>query len=366
MAAGFKTATVTSADVAATLTNYPTYVDLSRLGITTLAEAQSVRVYADSGKSTEWAREIVSATEMHVKIPSLTSTVEIFVDWDGVRADYAVDATYGRENVWSDFKGVWHFNEVPNGNLGSGSQIYRDATLNENDGEEGYYIDMDASQSIDGIVGKALSFGEGADDHIFVPDDNSLDFGTGSFTVTGMFQVDVGTTSRYQGIIKKATSPMYTTYTGLQLGLWGGSRPIEDLSIMAGVGDGSTVKKITAGTVDSYGAGDWHLVKLVVDRSDDTLHLFIDGVEHGSGIDISAVGSVSNASDLLFGFDLNRMDGNLDEMRVKASADSADYATTEYNNQNDEATFWGTWTDAGGGGGGAAAQAARRGAVMMM
>ena len=44
MAAGFKTATVNASDVPSTQTNFPSYVDLSRLGITTLAEAESVRV----------------------------------------------------------------------------------------------------------------------------------------------------------------------------------------------------------------------------------------------------------------------------------------------------------------------------------
>ena len=99
MAAGFKLATVNSARVPSTQTNFPAYVDLSRLGITTLAEAQSVRVYADSSKTTEWAREIVSATEMHVKVPSLTSTVTMYVDYDGVRSDYAVTDTFGRNAV---------------------------------------------------------------------------------------------------------------------------------------------------------------------------------------------------------------------------------------------------------------------------
>ena len=47
MASGFKQATVNAADVPASQTDFPSYVDLSRLGITTLAEAQSVRVYAD-------------------------------------------------------------------------------------------------------------------------------------------------------------------------------------------------------------------------------------------------------------------------------------------------------------------------------
>ena len=56
-------------------------------------------------------------------------------------------------------------------------------------------------------------------------------------------------------------------------------------------------------------------------------------------------------------------DGRIDEARMKNGALSANWITTEYNNQNAEATFWGTWTDAGGG---PAAQAARRGVVMMM
>src|SRR6056297_2303141 len=107
-----KTATVNASDVAATLTNFPAYVDLSRVGITTLAEAESVRVYSDAAKTTELAREIVSASEMHVLIPSLTTSTQIWVDFDGVRSDYAVGATYGAEAVWSTFEGVWHLQDT--------------------------------------------------------------------------------------------------------------------------------------------------------------------------------------------------------------------------------------------------------------
>ena len=56
-------------------------------------------------------------------------------------------------------------------------------------------------------------------------------------------------------------------------------------------------------------------------------------------------------------------DGIISEWRVSLTRQSLNWTLTEYNNQNDEATFWGTWTDAGGA---PAAQAARRGAVMMM
>ena len=114
MAAGFKQATVNASDVPATLADYPSYVDLSRLGITTLAEAQSVRCYSDSAKTTELAREIVSATQMFVKIPSLTSTFVLYVDYDGVRADYAVTDTFGRNATWpSQFLLASHFEQDP-------------------------------------------------------------------------------------------------------------------------------------------------------------------------------------------------------------------------------------------------------------
>ena len=99
MAAGFKTATVNASDVPSTQTNFPVYVDLARLGITTQAEADSIRVYAESSKTTEWAREIVSVSEMWVKVPSLTSTTAIYIDWDGSRSDYSVSDTYGRNNI---------------------------------------------------------------------------------------------------------------------------------------------------------------------------------------------------------------------------------------------------------------------------
>jgi hypothetical protein len=53
----------------------------------------------------------------------------------------------------------------------------------------------------------------------------------------------------------------------------------------------------------------------------------------------------------------------MDIVRNRASALSANWITTEYNNQNDEAAFWGTWTTFGGG---PAAVNARRLVLMMM
>jgi len=58
----------------------------------------------------------------------------------------------------------------------------------------------------------------------------------------------------------------------------------------------------------------------------------------------------------------NFMGAYLDEARIKESVDSANWITTEYNNQNSYSTFYSVAAVAGG----SAAQAARRGVVMMM
>jgi hypothetical protein len=39
--------------------------------------------------------------------------------------------------------------------------------------------------------------------------------------------------------------------------------------------------------------------------------------------------------------------GKIDEVRLRASVLSANWITTEYNNQSDESSFWPTWSDAG-------------------
>jgi len=39
---------------------------------------------------------------------------------------------------------------------------------------------------------------------------------------------------------------------------------------------------------------------------------------------------------------------SVDEFRIMSGIQTDNWTTTEYNNQNAESTFWGTWTDAGG------------------
>lgn len=319
MAAGFKTATVNASDVPATLTNYPAYVDLSRLGITTLAEAQSVRVYAEEAKTTEWAREIVSASEMWVKIPSLTSTTAIYVDWDGVSADYAVTDTYGRNAVWSNYSGVYHMEGNSTDSSGSYNGTDTSMTYSTGDG----YIEQGANFSGTGYITTSLGAG--------------VNFNTTYWTGSMWIK-----------------SPNWTTYSGAVPygnGTYGGNNGwyMQIVSSAAGlqvVSNYTIVSSNQALSNDTY-----YLVHIL--RSGSTLDMYFNGTE--VTYNAHPVWSTQDGSSTVYigryaGGTSNNHTGDMDEVRMAKSELSANWISTEYNNQSDEAGFWGTWSTVGGGG----------------
>lgn len=325
MAAGFKTATVASGDVPATQTNFPAYVDLSRLGITTQAEADSVRVYADSSKTTEWAREIVSATEMHVKVPSLTSTTSIYVDWDGSSADYAVTDTYGRNAVWTGYKAVYHGNGTTD-STGNGYTLTNTGSTPYNDGKIGKCFDGGTSNTSKrmyvnttfGMLGSTArtftcwtkqntTLGSGAGDVYF----RHLFGGSAAGNYANVAYVNTGGTT----YITMPTSPsgMSVAYT------------------------------LTVGT--------WYHQRVTVPASNTgNIALYTNATSVGTTANWAQNYGLTTRLGILTDHDTDYSDVSVDEFRLQSGNQADNWTTTEYNNQNDEAGFWGTWSDVGGGG----------------
>ena len=312
MSTGFKTATVASADVPATQTNFPVYIDLSRLGITTQADADSVRVYADSSKTTEWAREIVSATEMHVKVPSLTSTTAIYVYWDGTSADYAVTDTYGRNAVWSAFRSIHHLES-------SGG----DSTGNLNN------TDVGLSYSA-GKVGNDATFSNGSNSRVTTTTGSTS---VGTYTYFAWFK---STSTNNRGIVTW-TNTGGDTSSGYQI----------NINLTS-----SGTLNVTSGptTSGTYNDNAWHRVAVTGNGPGNAGVIYVDGASAASGgcFNFGAttiyemIGRCAGASKTSF-------DGMLGETRWwVGSLLSANWITTEYNNQSDEAGFWGTWSNVGG------------------
>jgi hypothetical protein len=353
MAAGFKTATVRSGDVPATQTNFPSYVDLDRLGVTTLAEAQSIRVYADEAKTVEWAREIVSATEMHVKVPSLTSTVDIYVDWDGVRSDYATTATYGAEVVWGDKNLMWHLEDIA---------LIKDSSGNSNTGTV-----QNTVTNIAGEVGGAVNFAnptESSQDAISIAANSTLQPASSAFTVSTIVNFDTlpAVSNNYKPWLYNAWSDGgSSSQTSFLVSVFNNSS--KKFRLLATDTGGTT--HVLASTVSAT-TSQYHKVTAGYDGSNlfiqvdtETRQTLAVGTKTWADFD----GVISIGSRYLAGSGRYPVNGQCDYTYFAKVGYSANWITTEYNNQSDEATFWGTWTDAGGGG---AAQAARRGVVMMM
>lgn len=334
MAAGFKKATVNASDVPATLTNYPAYVDLSRVGITTLAEAQSVRCYSDSAKTTELAREIVSATQMHVKVPSLTSTFVLYVDYDGVRADYAVTDTYGRNAVWSDFLSVYHLEES------SGNRI--DSTGRQT------LTDFNTVLSATGQIGVAADFESANSEY--------LSAGVGGFAnaINGATVVSVSCSVKPESYPSGGANGCFfnACVGGNNGGLFLGTFDTNKIRV------GGRSRSADAFQSTSYTNGaatTFFTIYATWDFPNDKIRLTYDGTQVydttvSFGNSSFTVASPTIIDSLGNQNSVNYYDGLLDEVRIYLGEHSANWRTTQHHNQSDEAGFWGTWTDVSGGG----------------
>jgi len=340
----FKKLKVKVGEAVGTHSNFPTLVQpslITGLGSITLAEAQSARFYSDVGKTTELAREVVGLDEIHVKVTSMEALAEIWMDYDGIRADYAVSATYGRNAVWSDYLSVQHMQSDQTDSSGN----------------------LSPTQS--GITYTAGKLGIGGD-----------------FESTSSSQINFGDPASFHGM------------TGLTLQTWLKPESFTNFGMITAKGDIKSWEFRNTGTTgrinftiqtnsglaglnncDStlvMNTGQWYATHAVFDSSlarVDRTRIYTDAVlTSANSYNGSRQGTtVNNSTDIAY---LGRRgdgfywDGMMDEFRIRASALSPNWITTEYNNQNANGSFWEA-TDAGGGGS-TPAQAARRGVIMMM
>jgi len=293
------------------------------IGSLTLAQAQSSRFYTDSGLVTEVAREVVGADEIHFKGSSVSSSSEFWLDEDGVRSDYAVTATYGRNAVWSDYERVYHLQET------SGAVI--DSSGNDDGTNSG------ATTGSTGQIGNGYDF-DGTNDVI-----NGIastgTVGTNDISMSAWFKGDSynsGSNQRNQLIVNYGSGNSRAIVT----------RSDNTNDIQIDTFDGSSVRSHGAPMSDT--ASRHYFVGQTT--SGNVLTSYLDGSVGSSSTYIGG-GNSSNGT-LQIGGDANatyNWDGIIDEVRIRLSILSANWITTEYNNQNDNASFW-VATAAGGGG----------------
>jgi len=287
------------------------------IGTLSTAEAESIRFYSDASLTTELPREVVSEDEIHVKVSSVSSSTEIWADYDGVRADYAVTATYGAEAVWSDYEFLSHD--------GGGT----DSTGNHSPSPGGSVTAGGAT----GKIGDATDY-DGIDDYFDLG--SSVLFGA---NVTVQYWTKTPSSSGVESVqtTKDSSTRRFTVFH---------RQDASPKKIQAYIRDQS-------GSADYSGYFDediyndaWHKVEWTIDDSAEIIYAYTDGTLVNSiGIESgeSWGGFTPNQATYIGGeveFNRRYYDGLFDEYRIRNSYLDSNWRTTEYNNQNDNAAFW--------------------------
>jgi hypothetical protein len=273
-------------------------------------------------------QETTGTGELHVLIPFLDSSQDtvLSIYADGSSADYAVDDPFGRNAVWGDYSRVFHLRSLVD-STGNSSDLTAVATASVDD--------------IDSPLGRGATL-DGNSDY-FTGDNPS--YTTGDFTL----QAWVKTSDVARNDIATAGDggPGSERFGLNQSGT----------GVLSGaIDDGSSAVFPSGSTSLTDNA--WHSTHAVFDRSA-SIYGYVDGSLDYTSASISGVGSVLSAEPLYIGARDGGVgvrtdqvwDGALSEVRFRPSDLSANWITTEYNNQSDPSSFY-TATDPNAGGGG--------------
>ena len=233
------------------------------------------------------------------------------------------------QGVWdTSFAAVWHLNEDPAGTV-------HDSTANNNDGI-GFSISSGPTLQQGKIDSCTEFYGETTKDRIEAPHSSSLALQSNMLVEAWIRTTNADGTS--DAIVAKWGDVGHRNY-------WLGKL---DGSTLAFYVDNTQSVTASLGLVND---GYWHHVVGVADAMSGDLLLYIDGVERGSA---SYSGSTQTGTSVIqignnpgsTGF-IQEWDGRIDEVRVSSSYRSLGWIQTEYNNQDDPASFFSVGSEVG-------------------
>lgn len=288
-------------------------------GFVTSTSGYDIRPYADSALTSALTFELVAGTyvattgalEMHVKVPTLSHTTDTVFYLAFGNSSLTTDGS--STSTWNtNFKGVWH---LPNGS----SLTLADSTVNANTGTN--HSATATTGEIDGGANFASS--------------HYIDTGNGASLRPAHLSVSIWanptTTGNNQALIgyDKTLGQSYM----LSIGVLNAGR-VEFISYNGGwfTAD-AAVATITANA--------WN--HLVGTYDGTNMRFYVNAVLKTttalSSIDYTSNNLVTLGIYYNSGSTANPLTGALDEARVSATADSADWITATYNNQKPSSTF---------------------------
>ncbi|MBF0429807.1 MAG: DUF2341 domain-containing protein [Fibrobacteria bacterium] len=212
------------------------------------------------------------------------------------------------------FMGVWHLAELANNE----PEGYRDATVN---GNHGTGTNMTNYFESGGMVDRAQFF-NGTSGFIEIPHNNTLNVGTGDFTLSAMVQVE--TISFIRKIISKYS----------QVNLEQGSFELEvfrDSLLVGRLSEDMAKDSLTSST--HILLHNWYQVSM--QRLNGLTRLYVNGVPEASGVQANR--DIDSEGDFVIGWDPGNtreyFHGVIDEVRLSKVARSAAWIALSFQNQ---------------------------------
>jgi hypothetical protein len=334
--------TIQSSQVTADLTDFPLLVDLSDMPAgfwSTVADGGGdIRVFKADG-TTELAREVVACDtatdtgELWIKYEgtlssSINTTIQIHAD--GASSDYAVTATYGRNNVWTGYAAVYHMEQDPSGSApqiidssGSGTDLTSNGSMTTGD-------------SVAGPIGTALDFD--GNDYLQAGASVAPD---GASELTLSAYVKSAAIGNDLSIIGTTAGTFDDNNLGIRYdseGFSGGGTNVLKFAVENQAG------AVENGETASFSQTTNKQSLVLTWVSGEAPKLYTDGSETAYTAAPGTLSGVVSIPDLYVGRGLRDAsglwEGAIDEVRLAATALTADRIVTEYNNQSSPSTFY--------------------------
>ena len=329
--------TIDADEVDADLTDFPVYVDLSTLPSGfhnhVTSDGGDIRVTTGNGFA-EVPRELVvydsgsDTGELYFKAPELSASVdtEFYIYYGNAAADdYAVDATYGGENVWTNgYVGVYHMQATP-------TSLIVDSTSNDNDMSTN---NMDGSNidTTSPLPGNGYVF-NGSNEYATLADNASMDWeevSVSAFAKTNTLAADGAIFAKNGG---GTSEPL----------LWF-DEGVDDFTFGIVTGTSGFINSSSGGSYTARTTGVWYYVQAAYDNVNVVVR--VNGTQNFSAAATGGItNTTGNAGIAAEATNTRWLNGGIDELRVQDIGRTTEWMDAELSNMTTPGTFYAIGTE---------------------